>query len=360
MPSEKHESLFMNKAIAISINHFAGGGGMESYTFDLINQLFPQYGKIKVYANKFDETRAEFDKISPVLINQKRIPKKLRPFFFARQLNKIRNNNDYLIACNSSDNADILICGGNHLGYLRGMKKQANLLDKLAIRRNRTNYQTAHKIMAHSQMMARELIELYQVPSEKIHTIYPPADTTRFFPQPDEIARTRQQYGWRDDETVFLFPSTGHQRKGLDLLADFFEHHDLPIKLAVAGSPLPRTMKNVQSLGFCQNMPELYRAADYTIMASRYEPFGLVGIESVLCGTRVVFADNMGCCEVMNDKAGWFFSRENPASLAKAIIQAIELKQQKQHKISHPFDALNYNPSAEQHVRALYQMMDAV
>lgn len=35
-------------------------------------------------------------------------------------------------------------------------------------------------------------------------------------------------------------------------------------------------MKNVVGLGFCTDMPELYRAADFTIMASLYEPFGLV------------------------------------------------------------------------------------
>ena len=52
-------------------------------------------------------------------------------------------------------------------------------------------------------------------------------------------------------------------------------------------------MKNVVGLGFCTDMPELYRAADFTIMASLYEPFGLVGVESVLCGTRVVLSDNM-------------------------------------------------------------------
>lgn len=71
-------------------------------------------------------------------------------------------------------------------------------------------------------------------------------------------------------------------------------------------------MKNVVGLGFCTDMPELYRAADFTIMASLYEPFGLVGVESALCGTRVVLSENMACTEVMNEEAGFFFSRQNP------------------------------------------------
>lgn len=62
------------------------------------------------------------------------------------------------------------------------MGQSANVLDKLAIRRNRSNYATAKSIMAHSEMMRRELIELYGVPPEKVRTIHPPADTVRFFP----------------------------------------------------------------------------------------------------------------------------------------------------------------------------------
>ena len=91
-------------------------------------------------------------------------------------------------------------------------------------------------------------------------------------------------------------------------------------------------MNNVIELGFCKNMPELYRAAGFTIMASLYEPFGLVGIESILCGTRVVFSDNMACTEVMNENAGFFFSRQNPETLAQCHHSSVFSQQQGKHK----------------------------
>ncbi|WP_123811151.1 glycosyltransferase, partial [Neisseria meningitidis] len=187
----------------------------------------------------------------------------------------------------------------------------------------------------------------------------PPADTERFFPQPGETADLRAKYGFADHETVFLFPSTGHTRKGLELLADFFEHTSLPVKLAVVGSPLPRPMKNVVGLGFCTDMPELYRAADFTIMASLYEPFGLVGVESVLCGTRVVLSENMACTEVMNEEAGFFFSRQNPETLAQAVAQAVSLKKQGGHRLSDPMRALNYNPALDKHIGLILEMLAA-
>ena len=119
-------------------------------------------------------------------------------------------------------------------------------------------------------------------------------------------------------------------------------------------------MKNVVGLGFCTNMPELYRAADFTVMASLYEPFGLVGVESVLCGTRVVLSDNMACTEVMNDEAGFFFSRSRPETLAQAVAQAAALKQQGRHKIADPMQALTYNPTLEHHIDQTVAMLEAV
>ncbi len=88
-----------------------------------------------------------------------------------------------------------------------------------------------------------------------------------------------------------MFPSTGHDRKGLPLLLDTLA--TLPeeqFELAVAGSDSGKfhRLPNVKYLGFIQNMGELYRAADFTVLPSHYEPFGLVVTESLACGTPVV------------------------------------------------------------------------
>lgn len=352
----------MAKNIAIAINQFLPQGGMESYTLDLVRGLYCRDYGISVYAAKTDPSLPEYRLVEFHRISQKPIPKKLRPFFFSQQLQRCREKqkrNEILIACNPSDDADIYVCGGNHLGYLQAMGQQISLLDRLTIRRNHSNYATAKHIMAHSELIKRELETLYGVPPEKITTVYPPADTARFFPQTERYTELRRHFGFKETDTVFLFPSTGHKRKGLDLLASLFEHTDLPVKLAVAGSPLPRPMKNVIELGFCRNMPDLYRAADFTIMASLYEPFGLIGIESVLCGTRVVLADNMGCTEVMNAEAGFFFKRSSPESLKEAVAAAVRLKQSGRHKLTDPQNALTYQADLDSHIDALRRLLAA-
>lgn len=349
----------MTPNIDIATNNFRRGGGTESYMLDLVRGLHARGITPTVYAAKADTEMPEYRFARVRTIDQSRILKKLRPFFFAHQLKRARSSTAKLVALHHTDGADLLICGGTHLGYLQNSAQKAGILDRLTIRSNRRSYRSARLIMAHSHLMAEELVGLYGIPSEKIRVIHPPADTARFRPQPEAVAALRARYGFQEHETVFLFPSTGHKRKGLDLLAAFFEHTDLPVKLAVAGSPLPRPMKNVVELGFCTEMPDLYRAADFTVMASVYEPFGLVGVESVLCGTRVVLSDNMACTEVLNENAGFFFPRNRPEALADAVAQAVALKQSGRHKIDNPMQALNYDPTLDHHIELLLKLLDA-
>lgn len=350
----------ISKEIAISLNTFIRHGGMENYTLDLVRQLHADGHQVHVYANKFAHDLPEYAMIHAHILANRHVPKKLRPFTFTYFLNQNKRQDKIWIACNDVNHADILVCGSHHAGFVRETKTQAHFLDKLMIYRQKQNYQTAKRIMAHSALIKQEIIDLFDknFDSDKIHVIYPPVDTQKFTLQSSDRNALKKQYGFQEHETVFLFPSTGHQRKGLPILAEFFEQTQLPVKLAVAGSPLPRPMKNVVELGYCRDMPALYHMADYTMMASQYEPFGLVGVESVLCGTRVIFSKNMGCCEILNEDAGFFFERNRLETLAQAIEQALALKEKQQHKLTQPMDVLQYNPSLSAHIQALYALLE--
>lgn len=70
-------------------------------------------------------------------------------------------------------------------------------------------------------------------------------------------------------------------------------------------------------------MPDVFRSADFTILASRYEAFGQVAIESVACGTPVVLANNVRAAEVISDDVKFLFDRNSFESFENAIKQAI-------------------------------------
>ena len=146
-------------------------------------------------------------------------------------------------------------------------------------------------------------------------------------------------------------------RKGFDILKNYFEKSDLPIRLVVAGTPV-RDAKNITSLGFIKNMSDLYQAADYTIMASIYEPFGLVGIESVLSGTQVIFSDNMGCLEILKNNFGYTFSRNNNGDLDSVIRKSFEKAKLFKHRILNPLDCIDYNPALSAHITELMNCIE--
>ena len=84
-----------------------------------------------------------------------------------------------------------------------------------------------------------------------------------------------------------------------------------------------------------------------------FEPFGLVGVESVLCGTPIVAADNVGCVEVIRTPGQFAFSLARPESLNEAIGRAVAAWQANAHRVEDPLAALGYDPSVEVHVNAL-------
>jgi glycosyltransferase involved in cell wall biosynthesis len=207
--------------------------------------------------------------------------------------------------------------------------------------------------------MRQEAMQWYGVDRAKIELLYPPVDTDRFcVVAPSERARLRRSLGWSDDRAVFVLASTGHQRKGLGLLARWFAQTSLPATLVVAGRAPAAASANLTYLGYRTDMEDIYRAADFTVMASHYEPFGLVGVESVLCGTPVVMADDVGCAEVVREPASIAFSMTEPEGLAQALARAVRRWQDGQSRVAQPLDALAYDPRVATHLDALLALLE--
>ena len=345
--------------IAIATDNFKPSGGMERYVFDLVQGFLAKQITPSVFSMKISP---EFAKLCPThKISQFPISQ-LRYAVFNAILQKKLPKNHKLIATSLVDNADILFCGGNHLGFLKGTKRRATIKDKMTIKRGFSAYKSAKKIVAHSQKMADELVEFYGVEKDKIFTIYPPVDTEKFYPMPDEKrAELRKKFGFKDNENILLFPSGDHQRKGLPFILEAVKIANLKlnfsVKIAVCGNKKVQN-DSVINLGFIKNMPDLYNAVDFSILASLYEPFGLVGVESILCGTKIIFANSCGCCEIIKDSDGLFFDKNNLESLINSLILADKMKSNNQHKINNPQEYIAYNPKLAYHIDELLKLLD--
>lgn len=331
-------------------------GGIERYLLTLVDALHERGIRPTVVVHEVDENLPEARWADIVRIHTWGLGGALRDRWFDARLRRLKARRGWrpLIALSQTGAADIAICGGTHPGYLAACGLPTRWKDRLAIALERRHFGGAAVVIAHSRRMADEVQRHHGVPAERVQVLYPPVDVRRFHPVPasDRLA-LRRRFGLPEDRAVFLLASTGHARKGLDLLLRVLGHSPLPVLLAVAGRAVDAQAPNLRYLGYRKDIDELYRAVDCTVLASRYEPFGLVGIESVLSATPLIGAEGMGCMEVLSGDAAWSFKPDDAASLERAIGEALTRWRAGTLEVAEPRSAIGYDPSVDAHLDAL-------
>lgn len=301
---------------------------MESYLFDLLAG-FAQHGdKVTVFTYRVDEN-AVVDQVQEVICDRLFwCPKFIRKFFFIHRVNKQFDRTKFDLSLNLTRTAsqDIAVCGGTHRGYLKHLGKKPNLKDHLEIYFEQKSFiQTPH-IIAHSQLLKNEIIDLYHIDARKVHLLHPPIDTAKFYhglkKQQKDLA---VRFGIDPHKTTLLFPSTGHKRKGwLELLEAMRRLPQDQVELLVVGKPISCNLpnKNIRYLGFVHNMAELYAAVDFTILPAHYEPFGLVALESVQCGTPVIISQHVGAKDLFDENESIILDQVTSENIVAAVNQA--------------------------------------
>jgi glycosyltransferase involved in cell wall biosynthesis len=346
------------KKLGLSSNALQHSGGLERYAMDLVRGLAALGVEPAFFARRFDASLPECKLVEPHRINVSFLPGKLRDRWFSWRLRAARRaaHVDVLIGCNRVDSSEMAICGGTHLGFLRATGRAHKRSDRWQIALERRQYECSKVVVAHSQLMHDELRELYGVDEAKIRVLYPPVDGTRFAPTDAATRSTlRHKYGFADDEIVLLFPSSSHERKGLPLIEAALQDTSLPVVVAVAGRPPARTSERLRYIGYVKELAECYQAADFTILASTYEPFGLVGIESVMCGTPVIFPSSIGCCDAIAPHAKFVFAPNDLADLRATLERAVRAHRDGTRRAPPELarDAVLYDASVTAHVSAL-------
>ena len=343
----------------LGLSHHAlkAGGGFERYMAELVHGLHERGIRPTFIAREFDRRMPEAGWVRQVRVDTRFVPRAWRDHVFDWRIGPLKRRLGLapLVSSNPTRHADIAVCGGTHPGYLAAMGERAGLRDRWKIALEREFYERADTIVAHSKAMLGEIAAHYGIGGDKVQLLYPPVDARRFRPAADaaERADLRRRFGLPDDRAVFLLASTSHRRKGLDRLAPFFARTNLPAQLVVAGRPLAASVRNVHSLGYCSEIEKLYRAVDYTVVASTYEPFGLVGVESILSGTPVLLRAGVGCGEVIAPEARIDFD----ADVGDAVHAAVARWQGGGARVDAPARALAYDPGVSVHVDALLALV---
>jgi len=179
-------------------------------------------------------------------------------------------------------------------------------------------------------------------------------DNTVFYPEDNRKKAVLEKFGFLEvPEHLVVFVGKLAYFKGVDVLInaaqDYHERLDQAVLTLIIGDgELADELKSmVTSLGLNnihflghqsqEKLRGLYSVADVSVVPSRREPFGLVAIEALACGTPVVATAEGGLAEIINEDVGTLVPVDDPMALSNAISQELlrEDKSKRKQQASH-------------------------
>ncbi len=214
---------------------------------------------------------------------------------------------------------------------LMGMRKYPNWIDTAL-----EGAQHASAVIVISNQVAQDTQTIYDLPKDRLRLIMNGFDESIFRVFPVDRHDLLRVFGIRTDPKFivsFVGKLTGF--KGVDVLLDAAASYEaelgdvvtliigdgeLKAKLETQAQELG--LKGVHFLGH-QPQPEIARIlniADASIVPSRVEPFGLVAVEAMACGTPVVATNEGGLPDFIDEHVGTLVAVDDSVALAHAII----------------------------------------
>jgi len=197
----------------------------------------------------------------------------------------------------------------------------------------------AAAVVAPSDFTRGEILDLLQLPAERVHTV-PLAAAGHFQPVRDPAALGAVRDRYRLPPRFALFVGTLEPRKNLHRLVRAFHAvraRGLPHELILAGPSgwlMDGFARDVERLGLATvvrhigyvptaDLAALYSLAELFVYPSLYEGFGLPALEAMACRTPVLTSDGSGLAEVCGD-AAWRVDPLDQAALAEALYRLLD------------------------------------
>lgn len=215
----------------------------------------------------------------------------------------------------------------------------------------KTAMEMADCIIAVSQGMKEDVIRLFDVNPEKIEVIYNGIDTDEY--RPITTKESLVEYGVNPDIPYVLFVGRITRQKGIIHLVNAISYLDPGIQVVLcAGAPdtdeIAREMAEgvaavqkvrdnivwIDEMVSKQAAIELYANAAVFCCPSIYEPFGIINLEAMACGTPVVASAVGGIKEVVvHEETGFLvpldqyqespFEAKNPDVFARSLAEPV-------------------------------------
>ena len=212
---------------------------------------------------------------------------------------------------------------------------------ELRIANEKKIVQTCHRIVVPTKRESDSLVRFYGAPEEKIGIVPCGVNLELFRPEKKRLARQRLEFN--PDDILLLYVGRFDALKGLDILLTAMTclKSSDRFRLVIVGGDgedhhaHQSLIEKTRELGISercvftgpiehQYLPSFYNSADVLVIPSRYESFGLVGLEALACGRPVVSTPVGAMDNLLRDvRAVRMVSNSSPESLAGEIKSLI-------------------------------------
>jgi len=206
--------------------------------------------------------------------------------------------------------------------------------------------QNAEYIFSISDVVKKKCLKLYNVPSEKVVIIPNGYDERIFHPRRISKKRIFEKYGVEADLSlpVVTFGGKMSRTKGVDILlqANALLQKRLPYLLFLFGSgdiknvlgktPAEEEMRNAYFMGHVtpEILAEFHNIADFSVLPSRQEGFGVAALEAMGCGLPMVVTSTS---QMETYIIGKIVPSENASQLAGAMESLLILPHKEKKKL---------------------------
>ena len=198
---------------------------------------------------------------------------------------------------------------GVHKAYLRIKGFTLNPLHLSYLWLERRTFSNAKCIIANSNMVKKEIIQHYNIPSDKIKVIY----NGIFLPVYDKIdAKNRlcDEFGVDKKEKIILFVGSGFARKGVEEFLEIISLLDGSFRAFVVGKEkrIRFYRAKAKELGVEEKVffagprkdaDMFYAASDIFLFPTRYEPFSNAVLEAMSYENVVFTTERNGAAEIL-------------------------------------------------------------
>ncbi|MCU0774531.1 MAG: glycosyltransferase family 4 protein [Ideonella sp.] len=323
---------------------FGGGARMID---EIVRALAARGARVTMLVREWSGARPEGVEVQ--VVDPFHLGSTWRDWSFERAMTSERLSGfDLVVSDQKIPGIDVYIAGGGcHREFVATRQRRSSVLQRMAMA---LNAHTRYTAQAESRLFASgtlkavicvsgrvrdDLERWYGVDPARLHVVYNGIDLSRFDPvwRDENRQRLRREHGI-GDRLTFAFIGGGWENKGLEPVLRALARSGLDFVLFVVGKDrrqarFTRLAQRLGIAGRCRFVgPQVdvrpwYAMADATVLASFFETFGLVGLESLAMGVPVVVSRHAGVAELIEDGVhGWRVEPDDVEDVARGLQAA--------------------------------------